>query len=225
MLPKGYYFADITSGKRVSQTVLKADSPLENVTVKPCNHKDADGKSTFTYKPERQTYYYCSICGNICPHEHRTELADGKLHCEDCGLTLTAARRDSKNTITYYIDMSDAFGNAYQPIIWPLCDQTCTQAAMIYYGSNTIDLNGFTVTASNSSGVLFAPYVSAYKMTLQNSAKNQGRYVCEYLQVYNDGTLPLRVKRRLQACWYRATILQTLQAASLLQCMTQTEML
>lgn len=191
MLPKGYYFADITSGKRVSQTVLKADSPLENVTVKPCNHKDAYGKSTFTYKPERQTYYYCSICGNICPHEHRTELADGKLHCEDCGLTLTAARRDSKNTITYYIDMSDAFGNAYQPIIWPLCDQTCTQAAMIYYGSNTIDLNGFTVTASNSSGVLFAPYVSAYKMTLQNSAKNQGRYVCEYLQVYNDGTLAI----------------------------------
>ena len=191
MLPKGYYFADITSGKRVSQTVLKADSPLENITVKPCNHKDADGKSTFTYKPERQTYYYCSICGNICPHEHRTELADGKLHCEDCGLTLTAARRDSKNTITYYIDMSDAFGNAYQPIIWPLCDQTCTQAAMTYYGSNTIDLNGFKVTASNSSGVLFAPYVSAYKMTLQNSAKNQGRYVCEYLQVYNDGTLAI----------------------------------
>ena len=191
MLPKGYYFADITSGKRVPQTVLNADSPLENVTVKPCNHKDAYGKSTFTYKPERQTYYYCSICGNICPHEHRTELADGKLHCEDCGLTLTAARRDSKNTITYYIDMSDAFGNAYQPIIWPLCDQTCTQAAMIYYGSNTIDLNGFTVTASNSSGVLFAPYVSAYKMTLQNSAKNQGRYVCEYLQVYNDGTLAI----------------------------------
>ena len=191
MLPKGYYFADITSGKRVSQTVLKADSPLENVTVKPCNHKDADGKSTFTYKPERQTYYYCSICGNICPHEHRTELADGKLHCEDCGLTLTAARRDSKNTITYYIDMSDAFGNAYQPIIWPLCDQTCTMAAMTYYGSNTIDLNGFTVTANNSSGVLFAPYVSAYKMTLQNSVKNQGRYVCEYLQVYNDGTLAI----------------------------------
>ena len=191
MLPKGYYFADITSGKRVSQTVLKADSPLENVTVKPCNHKDADGKSTFTYKPERQTYYYCSICGNICPHEHRTELADGKLHCEDCGLTLTAARRDSKNTITYYIDMSDAFGNAYQPIIWPLCDQTCTQAAMTYYGSNTIDLNGFTVTAKDSSGVLFAPYVSYSKMTLQNSAVNQGRYVCEYLQVYNDGTLAI----------------------------------
>ena len=191
MLPKGYYFADITSGKRVSQTVLNADSPLENVTVKPCNHKDADGKSTFTYKPERQTYYYCSICGNICPHEHRTELADGSLHCEDCNLTLTAARRDSKNTITYYIDMSDAFGNAYQPIIWPLCDQTCTQAAMTYYGSNTIDLNGFTVTANNSSGVLFAPYVSAYKMTLQNSAENQGHYVCEYLQVYNDGTLAI----------------------------------
>ena len=191
MLPKGYYFADITSGNRVSQTVLKADSPLENVTVKPCNHKDADGKSTFTYKPERQTYYYCSICGNICPHEHRTELADGKLHCEDCGLTLTAARRDSKNTITYYIDMSDAFGNAYQPIIWPLCDQTCTQAAMTYYGSNTIDLNGFTVTAKDSSGVLFAPYVSYSKMTLQNSAVNQGRYVCEYLQVYNDGTLAI----------------------------------
>ena len=191
MLPKGYYFADITSGKRVSQTVLNADSPLENVTVKPCNHKDADGKSTFTYKPERQTYYYCSICGNICPHEHRTELADGSLHCEDCNLTLTAARRDSKNTIAYYIDMSDAFGNAYQPIIWPLCDQTCTQAAMTYYGSNTIDLNGFTVTANNSSGVLFAPYVSAYKMTLQNSAENQGHYVCEYLQVYNDGTLAI----------------------------------
>ena len=191
MLPKGYYFADITSGKRVSQTVLKADSPLENVTVKPCNHKDADGKSTFTYKPERQTYYYCSICGNICPHEHRTELAGGSLHCEDCNLTLTAARRDSKNTITYYIDMSDAFGNAYQPIIWPLCDQTCTQAAMTYYGSNTIDLNGFTVTASNSSGVLFAPYVSYSKMTLQNSAVNQGQYVCEYLQVYNDGTLAI----------------------------------
>ena len=191
MLPKGYYFADITSGKRVSQTVLKADSPLENVTVKPCNHKDADGKSTFTYKPERQTYYYCSICGNICPHEHRTELADGKLHCEDCGLTLTAARRDSKNTITYYIDMSDAFGNAYQPIIWPLCDQTCTQAAMTYYGSNTIDLNGFTVTASNSSGVLFAPYVSDSKMTLQNSAENQGHYVCEYLRVNSGGTLAI----------------------------------
>lgn len=191
MLPKGYYFADITSGKRVSQTVLTADSPLENVTVKPCNHKDAGGKSTFTYKPERQTYYYCSICGNICPHEHRTELADGKLHCEDCNLTLTAARRDSKNTITYYIDMSDAFGNASQPIIWPLCDQTCTQAAMTYYGSKTIDLNGFTVKASNSSGVLFAPYVSDYKMTLQNSAENQGRYVCEYLQVYNNGTLAI----------------------------------
>ncbi|WP_455495267.1 YDG domain-containing protein [Gemmiger sp.] len=191
MLPKGYYFADITSGKRVSQTVLKADSPLENVTVKPCNHKDADGKSTFTYKPARQTYYYCSICGNICPHEHRTKLADGKLHCEDCGLTLTAARRDSKNTITYYIDMSDAFGNAYQPIIWPLCDQTCTQAAMTYYGSNTIDLNGFTVKASNPSGVLFAPYVSAYTMTLQNSAVNQGRYECEYLKVYNNGTLAI----------------------------------
>ena len=191
MLPKGYYFADITSGKRVPQTVLKADSPLENVTVKPCNHKDADGKSTFTYKPARQTYYYCSICGNICPHEHRTELADGKLHCEDCGLTLTAARRDSKNTITYYIDMSDAFGNAYQPIIWPLCDQTCTQAAMTYYGSKTIDLNGFTVTASNPSGVLFAPYVSDSKMTLQNSAENQGRYVCEYLRVYSGGTLAI----------------------------------
>lgn len=191
MLPKGYYFADITSGKRVSQTVLTADSPLENVTVKPCNHKDAGGKSTFTYKPERQTYYYCSICGNICPHEHRTELADGKLHCEDCNLTLTAARRDSKNTITYYIDMSDAFGNASQPIIWPLCDQTCTQAAMTYYGSKTIDLNGFTVKANNSSGVLFAPYVSDYKMTLQNSAENQGRYVCEYLQVYNNGTLAI----------------------------------
>ena len=191
MLPKGYYFADITSGKRVSQTVLTADSPLENVTVKPCNHKNADGKSTFTYKPARQTYYYCSICGNICPHEHRTELADGKLHCEDCGLTLTAARRDSKNTITYYIDMSDAFGNAYQPIIWPLCDQTCTQAAMTYYGSKTIDLNGFTVTASNPSGVLFAPYVSDSKMTLQNSAENQGRYVCEYLRVYSGGTLAI----------------------------------
>lgn len=191
MLPKGYYFADITSGKRVSQTVLKADSPLENVTVKPCNHKNAEGKSTFTYKPERQTYYYCSICGNICPHEHRTELADGKLNCEDCGLTLTAARRDSKNTITYYIDMSDAFGNAYQPIIWPLCDQTCTQAAMTYYGSKTIDLNGFTVTASNPSGVLFAPYVSDSKMTLQNSAENQGRYVCEYLRVYSGGTLAI----------------------------------
>ena len=191
MLPKGYYFADITSGKRVSQTVLKADSPLENVTVKPCNHKDADGKSTFTYKPERQTYYYCSICGNICPHEHRTELADGKLHCEDCGLTLTAARRDSKNTITYYIDMSDAFGNAYQPIIWPLCDQTCTQAAMTYDGSKTIDLNGFTVTAKDPSGGLFAPYVSDYTMTLQNSAENQGQYVCEYLKVYNNGTLAI----------------------------------
>ena len=191
MLPKGYYFADITSGKRVSQTVLNADSPLKNVTVKPCNHKDADGKSTFTYKPERQRYYYCSICGNICPHEHRTELADGKLHCEDCNLTLTAARRDSKNTITYYIDMSDASGNAYQPIIWPLCDQTCTLAAMTYYGSNTIDLNGFTVTASNSSGVLFAPYVSDSKMTLQNSAENQGRYVCEYLKVYSGGTLAI----------------------------------
>lgn len=191
MLPKGYYFADITSGKRVSQTVLKADSPLENVTVKPCNHKNADGKSTFTYKPARQTYYYCSICGNICPHEHRTELADGKLHCEDCGLTLTAARRDSKNTITYYIDMSDAFGNAYQPIIWPLCDQTCTQAAMTYDGSKTIDLNGFTVTAKDPSGGLFAPYVSDYTMTLQNSAENQGQYVCEYLRVYSGGTLAI----------------------------------
>ena len=62
---------------------------------------------------------------------------------------------------------------------------------MTYYGSNTIDLNGFTVTANNSSGVLFAPYVSAYKMTLQNSAENQGHYVCEYLQVYNDGTLAI----------------------------------
>ena len=191
MLPKGYYFADITSGKRVPQTVLKADSPLENVTVKPCNHKNAEGKSTFTYKPERQTYYYCSICGNICPHEHRTKLADGKLHCEDCGLTLTAARRDSKNTITYYIDMSDAFGNAYQPIIWPLCDQTCTQAAMTYDGSKTIDLNGFTVTAKDPSGVLFAPYVSYSKMTLQNSAENQGHYVCEYLKVYSNGTLAI----------------------------------
>ena len=62
---------------------------------------------------------------------------------------------------------------------------------MTYYGSKTIDLNGFKVTANNSSGVLFAPYVSDYKMTLQNSAENQGHYVCEYLQVYNDGTLAI----------------------------------
>ena len=191
MLPKGYYFADITSGKRVSQTALNADNPLENVTVKPCNHKDTDGKSTFTYKPQRDKYYYCSICGNLCPHEHRTETADGRLHCEDCGLTLTTVRRDSRNTITYYIDMNDAFGTAYEPVIRILCNQTCTQAALTYHGSNTIDLNGFTVTANNSSGMLFAPYVSGYQMTLQNSAENQGNYVCEYLEVYNGGTLAI----------------------------------
>ena len=189
MLPKGCYFADLNTGTRVNQTDITSDSPLENVTVKPCSHKDADGNSTFTDKPAGKAYYYCSVCGDLCPHASRTENQDGTLHCNDCQLTLTAVKRDQKSGVTYYIKLSDAFEGNYESVIWPLCDQPCTQAALTYVKSRTIDLNGCTVTAVDSKGKLFRPYIEDHIMTLRNSAEKQGHYVCDSLLVQKDGTL------------------------------------
>ena len=189
MLPKGCYFADLNTGARVERTYITSDSPLEKVTVKPCSHKDADGNSTFTYKPAGDNYYYCSVCGNLCPHASRTENKDGTLHCNDCQLTLTAVKSDQKSGVTYYIKLSDAFGGIYESVIWPLCDQPCTQAALTYIKGRTIDLNGCTVTAEDSQGNLFQPYINDYTMTLQNSAEKQGHYVCDSLLVQKGGKL------------------------------------
>ena len=190
MMPVGGYFAG-ASGKRVEGDELYVSTPLKDVTVKPCGHEDAGGNSTFTDK-RSNGYYYCSVCGMLCPHANRTENADGTLHCDDCNLTLTAVRSEhkGKGTTTYYINMSDAFGNDKQPVIRILCDQTCTQSALTYFGSNTIDLNGFMVTAQSSSGKLFDPYIFGYELIFQNSAANQGHYICEYLRV-EDGKLTI----------------------------------
>ena len=189
MLPKGCYFADINTGTRVAQTKLTDNTPLTNVTVKPCSHRDADGRSTFTYKPAGKDYYYCSVCNNLCPHASRTSNTDGTLHCNDCSLTLRAVRSDQKSGETYYIELSDAFGDIYEFVIWPLCDQTCRQASLAYSKSGTIDLNGCTVTAKNPQGELFKPYITDHTITLRNSAANQGYYVCDSLRVYGGGTL------------------------------------
>lgn len=193
MMPVGGYFAG-ASGKRVDGEMLYGNTPLKDVTVKPCDHKDADGNPTFTDK-RSNGYYYCSVCGNLCSHANRTENANGTLHCDDCNLTLTAVRSEEKGKNTmmyYYIDMDDAFSRSWaiNPVIWILCDQTCTQYALTYFGSNTIDLNGFTVTAQSSSGKLLDPYISGDELIFQNSAANQGHYICEYLRV-EDGKLTI----------------------------------
>ena len=190
MMPVGSYFAGV-SGKRVDGDELYGSAPLKDVTVKPCGHKDADGNSAFTDK-RSNGYYYCSVCGNLCSHANRTENADGTLHCDDCNLTLTAVRSENegKGTTTYYIKMYDAFGNTYRPVIRVLCDQTCIQSALTYFGSCTIDLNGFTATAQNSSGKMIYSYISGYELIFQNSGANQGHYVCEYLRV-EDGKLTI----------------------------------
>ena len=186
MLPKGYYFADITTHKRVSQDALTIEDPLVNVTVLPCEHKDENGKSTFTVKHDRDDYFYCSICDNICPHESMTPNADGSMHCNDCTLDLAATATTKRGVTIYYIKLSDAFNSSTTgALLKPLHDQICTQLLLIYNGGYTIDLNGCTVTTQSES----APYIPDYTVTFQNSAEKPGSFVCNYIDVYGGGTL------------------------------------
>ena len=66
ILAKGCYFVD-PDGTRVSD-----QDRLQNVTVMSCQHKDENGQFTYV-KGDNKGNYICTICGNLCPHEHRSD--------------------------------------------------------------------------------------------------------------------------------------------------------
>lgn len=154
---KGCYFAYADSGERVSQTYLKGDEPLENVTVKPCAHKKEDGTSAYEKKSDRSIIYgpiiysQCRICNNSCPHagvEHQ--------QCQDCQLELMASLSSNEKT-RYFGSFSgacqavdDSSDRRIKPTIKLLCSQEVSTVRFSW--PVTIDLNGFTLTRSSDSG-------------------------------------------------------------------------
>ena len=186
MLPKGYYFADITSGTRVPQIVLNTEQPLKNVTVLPCNHKDADGNYAFVRGNDVYHNYYCSICGNICPHANRKQNENGSQHCKNCGLDLGAVKIDQiDKTETYHPTFdSVSIQNKLYVTIKVLGDQSTSTAALAYLANGTIDLNGYTMTKLNDAQKLSYAYISNC-LTFKNTAASPASYLCSYIAV-ND---------------------------------------
>ena len=186
MLPKGYYFARIGEKNRIPGEDLSAGESIENITVLPCNHKDADGNYVFVRGDDVYHNYYCSICGNICPHANRTPNENGSQHCENCGLDLGAVKIDQiDKTETYYPTFdSVSIQNKIYITIKVLGDQNTSTAILAYLPNGTFDLNGCTLTRLNDDRKLADAYIAA-AVTFKNTAASPANYVCSYIAV-ND---------------------------------------
>ena len=105
MLPQGHYFARIGDKNRIPGNSLSSGESIEDITVLPCNHKDADGNYVFAKGDDAYGNYYCSIC----PHANRTPNENGSQHCENCGLNLGAFKIE-RQAETYYTTPNDDQG-------------------------------------------------------------------------------------------------------------------
>ena len=156
ILAKGCYFVDQT-GTRVSD-----QERLQNVTVMACQHKDENGQFTFAYDRVKRDYF-CTVCGNICPHEHRSDNV-----CQDCGLLIGLVRE--KRETRYFESFDSAWTQDWSMKYTLVRDQETT--TLLWNNYMTIDLNGCTFVKTEGG----TPSISDGTTTVQNSAAKDGHY-------------------------------------------------
>lgn len=160
ILGKGCYFVD-PDGTRVSD-----QDRLQNVTVMSCQHKDENGKFTYV-KGDNKGNYICTICGNLCPHEHRSDNV-----CQDCGLLIGVVRE--KREPQYFDSFDHAWTQDWSMKYTLVRDQETN--TVLWNNSMTIDLNGCTFVQSTEGAGKGSTSISDGVTTVQNSAAKAGHY-------------------------------------------------
>ena len=160
ILAKGCYFVD-PDGTRVSD-----QDRLQNVTVMSCQHKDENGQFTYV-KGDNKGNYICTICGNLCPHEHRSDNV-----CQDCGLLIGVVRE--KREPQYFDSFDHAWTQDWSMKYTLVRDQTST--TVLWNNSMTIDLNGCIFVQSTEGAGNGSTSISDGVTTVQNSAAKEGHY-------------------------------------------------
>ncbi len=159
ILGKGCYFVD-PDGTRVSDQNL-----LQNVTVMSCQHKDENGQNTYV-KGDKGNYI-CTICGNACMHDHRSDNV-----CQDCGMLIGVIRE--KREPQYFDSFDHAWTQDWLVTYTLVRDQETT--TVLWNGSMTIDLNGCTFVQSTEGAGKGCTSISDGTTTVQNTAATDGHY-------------------------------------------------
>ena len=143
ILGRGCYLTD-ANGQRLDANVNYA--VLENVTVHACNHKDEAGHYTFVRKNGN---FFCTTCGNECLHEDRTQ---DDMMCNACGekLYVVVTYKDKYKQPSYCRSFSEAVGKNRADVIKLLLDQESHVNFFTGSTSLSLDLNGFTLTPSDT---------------------------------------------------------------------------
>lgn len=139
---------------------------LQNVTVMSCQHKDENGQFTYV-KGDNKGNYICTICGNLCPHEHRSDNV-----CQDCGLLIGVVRE--KREPQYFDSFDHAWTQDWSMKYTLVRDQTST--TVLWTNSMTIDLNGCIFVQSTEGAGNGSTSISDGVTTVQNSAAKEGHY-------------------------------------------------
>lgn len=170
---EGWYFADADSGERISRDCLTAAEPLENVTIKPCNHKNPDGSSAFQkVNTSSGLDCKCSICGNLCPHK---QVEDNQ--CQECSLEIAAKWYYTMNSVenteyftSFYKAMEAASIGGSNHLITLLRNQE--SSACDYetdWHDTTVDFNGFTLKQNSME-------IKRGTVIFQNTGSTAGHY-------------------------------------------------
>ena len=174
---EGWYFADADSGEKISRDCLTAAEPLENVTIKPCNHKNPDGSSAFEkINTSSGLDCKCSICGNLCTHK---QVEDNQ--CQDCSLEIAAKwyyTLDSGKNIEHYTEYFTSFYKAMEAAsiggsnhtITLLRDQESSACDYeIGWHNTAVDFNGFTLKQNSME-------IKRGTVIFQNTGSTAGHY-------------------------------------------------
>lgn len=170
---EGWYFADAGSGEKITRDCLTVAEPLENVTIKPCNHKNQDGSSAFQeVNSSSGLDCKCSICGNLCPHKR---VEDNR--CQDCSLEIAVKwyyTLESVGNIEYFTSFYKAMEAATiggsNHMITLLRDQE--SSAYKYetgWHDTAVDFNGFTLRQNSME-------IKNGTVIFQNTGSTAGRY-------------------------------------------------
>ncbi len=173
ILGRGCYLTD-ANGQRVDAN--NNYDVLENVTVHACTHKDETGR--YTFERNNQGDYVCTICGNECLHEDRTQ---DDLQCKACGqqLRVLVTYKNQYKEPRYFRTFDEATGIVVQraDMLRLLCDQE-SHSFYIQGFEYDIDLNGCTLTAVSGSSGGQAPVLTLRSQTIRfiNTAEGTAHY-------------------------------------------------
>lgn len=170
---EGWYFADADSDERISRDYLTVAEPLENVTIKPCNHKNPDGSSAFQkVNTSSGLDCKCSICGNLCLH---MRVEDNQ--CQDCFLEIAAKWYYTLNSVenteyftSFYKAMKAASIGGSNHTITLLRDQESSACNYeIGWHDTVADFNGFTLKQNRME-------IKRGTVIFQNTGSTAGHY-------------------------------------------------